>query len=238
MSAIVRNTEAAALPGAERNVYRVAKRVLDLFVSLSVLVIGAPLLLAAALAVKLDSSGPVIFSQRRVGLNGREFVLYKFRTMTCGADDAPHREAFRKYAAGEPIEVDEHGPRFKASRDPRVTRVGRVLRAANIDELLQLFNVIKGEMSIVGPRPAIPYELEWYRPEYHECFRFPPGITGRWQVTDDRFRVGMDTMMADDLAYVSGRGLLVDIKLIAATAAMLLRELRKGIALAAVRSAQ
>ena len=150
-----------AAPAKGRPIYDWCKRALDLTLSVLIIALTAPLWVVIALAIKLETPGPVIFRQKRVGLNGREFVIYKFRSMVHGADVTAHQEAFRRFAEGTPMEEDNHGAKFKSLNDPRVTRVGKLLRATNLDELPQLINVIKGEMSLVGPRPAIPYELQW-----------------------------------------------------------------------------
>ncbi|MFW6194923.1 MAG: sugar transferase [Chloroflexota bacterium] len=204
----------AAVPVSRR--YAVTKRVIDIAASLSIVTLGAPIWLLVGLAIKLDSRGPILFKQRRVGRNGEEFVMYKFRSMLADADPKVHQEAFRLYAAGVHLEEDGQGGRFKAARDPRVTRVGHFLRATNLDEFPQVFNVIKGEMSLVGPRPAISYELEWYLDWYYGRFQATPGITGLWQIKD-RFHIGMEDMMRYDVEYVRKRSTALDMKIIAAT---------------------
>ena len=199
-----------------RRAYSVGKRGLDLLLSVLILALAAPLWVLIALAIKVDSPGPVLFRQRRIGQGGREFVMYKFRSMVSDADPRVHWEAFRRFAEGEPLEVDGAGPRYKAHRDPRVTRVGRLLRATNLDEVPQLLNVLRGEMSLVGPRPAIPYELEWYKDWYFQRFQVAPGISGLWQVKS-RNRVGLEEMVRQDLEYIRRRSLLLDLQIIALT---------------------
>src|SRR5438046_1744918 len=144
---------------------RVVKRSLDIFVAALALTLLAPFWLIIALLIKLDSRGPVFYRQERVGMDGRVFLFLKFRTMRADADDRAHREFQRKYITGQPESNlgDEDRPAYKLRADERVTRVGRLLRKTSLDELPQLFNVLCGDMSIVGPRPPIPYEVESYQ---------------------------------------------------------------------------
>ncbi|PYS83605.1 MAG: hypothetical protein DMF70_06360 [Acidobacteria bacterium] len=143
---------------------RVTKRGSDLIIAALAIAVFSPLWLLIALLVKLDSRGPVFYRQERVGMDGRVFLFYKFRTMRAGTDDAEHREFQRKYIMGQADSNlgDEERPAYKLRADARVTRWGRVLRKTSVDELPQLFNVLRGDMSIVGPRPPIPYEVESY----------------------------------------------------------------------------
>lgn len=203
--------------------YTRTKRIMDLVVSAVSIAVSLPLWVLIALAIKIDSKGPILYRQRRVGLDGKEFVMYKFRSMRNDADPKVHEEAFAKYANGEHVEEDEHGSRFKAACDPRVTRIGRILRDTDIDELPQLWNVVKGEMSIVGPRPAIGYELKWYDKSHHQRYSVLPGITGLWQVSD-RYRIDMEEMMQLDIEYVRNRSLVLDIKIVIQTVLALIWE--------------
>ena len=180
-----------------------------------------------ALCIKLDSRGPVIFRQTRIGTGAREFVMYKFRTMEADSDDAVHREEFRKYVEGLPLDHDRHGPLYKKITDPRITRVGRFLRATNLDELPQLVNVLRGHMSIVGPRPMLSYQLEWYKPWYHQRHQVPQGITGLWQLRG-RNRVDLEHMVLLDLEYISTRSLWLDLWLILLTIPGMLRAPQRG----------
>lgn len=169
-----------------------AKRVIDLVGSLLCLLLGWPLFLLIAIMIKLDSRGPIFFRQERVGENHRRFSIYKFRTMVSGAEKQLER-------LRDLNEAD--GPLFKMREDPRVTRVGRLLRRTSLDELPQLINVIRGEMSLVGPRPPIPAEVEQYRAWHEKRLSVPPGMTGLWQVSG-RSELTFDEMVLLDLYYI------------------------------------
>jgi lipopolysaccharide/colanic/teichoic acid biosynthesis glycosyltransferase len=179
-----------------------------------------PLWGAIALAICLDSPGGVLFRQTRLGLGGRPFTIYKFRTMRADADDALHRRAVARWAAGRGYPA-AGGCLYKPERDPRVTPVGRCLRLTGLDELPQLLNVLRGEMSLVGPRPALPYELEHYRPCYYERFRVRPGITGLWQVNRRR-APSLEEAMALDRQYVRRLSLRLDLAILLQTVPLLL----------------
>ena len=156
------------------------KRALDVGLALVLLITLAPLLLVIAVAIRLDTPGPLLFRQQRVGRDRRRFVVLKFRTMHDGVSPAAHRLYIAQLAAGDGAAAD--GLK-KLTGDPRITRVGAFLRRASLDELPQLVNVVRGEMSIIGPRPAIDYELEHYEPEHFARFDVRPGLTGLWQVS-------------------------------------------------------
>jgi lipopolysaccharide/colanic/teichoic acid biosynthesis glycosyltransferase len=156
------------------------KRAFDVLLAVVLLVALAPLLLAIALAIRLDTPGPLLFRQQRVGRDRRRFTVLKFRTMHDGVSPAAHRLYIAQLAAGDGAAGD--GLK-KLTGDPRVTRVGAFLRRTSLDELPQLVNVVRGEMSIIGPRPAIEYELEHYEPEHFARFDVRPGLTGLWQVS-------------------------------------------------------
>ncbi len=194
----------------------VVKRVLDVVLSLVGLLVSSPVLLAVGIAIRLDSPGPAIFRQPRVGREGKMFVPFKFRTMYVSADDRPHREAVTRLAAGKPVGVINGKPSFKPLEDPRVTRVGRFLRATGLDELPQLLNVLRGEMSIVGPRPAILYELEFYKDWYYRRFVVPPGITGLWQVQRHQTSTFED-IIRRDLQYIDSFSLWLDLRVMLLT---------------------
>jgi exopolysaccharide biosynthesis polyprenyl glycosylphosphotransferase len=185
---------------------RFLKRVFDLVVTGGLLVVLSPLLLAIAAGVKLSSSGPILFRQTRIGRNGREFRMLKFRTMVSGADERKH----------ELLELNQAAPMFKIVDDPRTTRVGRWLRRYSLDELPQLFNVMRGDMSLVGPRPLITEEDRlfsgWQRRRYHVA----PGITGLWQILGSS-RVPMSDMVTIDYLYCANWSLWVDAKVLART---------------------
>jgi exopolysaccharide biosynthesis polyprenyl glycosylphosphotransferase len=197
---------------------RIAKRGSDLIIASLALALLSPLWLLIALLIKVDSSGPVFYKQERVGMDGRVFLFYKFRTMRAGTDDASHREFQRRYISGQPDsnQGDDERPAYKLRADDRVTRLGHVLRRMSIDELPQLFNVLRGDMSVVGPRPPIPYEVESYELWHRKRLDMKPGITGLWQVSG-RNRLPFDEMVRMDLYYIENWSLLLDIKIILQT---------------------
>ena len=162
------------------NAARFVKRASDLVIATTAVVLLAPLWLLVALLIKLDSRGPVFYKQERVGMDGRVFLFYKFRSMQKGSDDERHREFQRKYIKGEADSNlgDDERPAYKLRGDERVTRLGRVLRKTSLDELPQLFNVLRGDMSIVGPRPPIPYEVESYELWHRKRLDMKPGHHG------------------------------------------------------------
>jgi exopolysaccharide biosynthesis polyprenyl glycosylphosphotransferase len=197
---------------------RITKRGSDLIIASAALMLLSPLWLLIALLIKLDSRGPVFYKQERVGMDGRVFLFYKFRSMHVGSDDAPHREYQRAYINGRPDSNlgDDDRPVFKLRADERITRIGKLLRKTSLDELPQLFNVVRGDMSIVGPRPPIPYEVENYQLWHRKRLDMKPGITGLWQVSG-RNRLSFDEMVRMDLYYIENWSLLLDIKIILQT---------------------
>jgi exopolysaccharide biosynthesis polyprenyl glycosylphosphotransferase len=197
---------------------RFVKRSSDLLITLLALIVLAPLWLLIALLIKLDSRGPIFYKQERVGMDGRVFLFYKFRSMRPGSDDARHREFQEKYIKGEPDSNlgDAARPAYKLRADERVTRIGKVLRKTSLDELPQLFNVLRGDMSVVGPRPPIPYEVESYELWHRKRLDMKPGITGLWQVSG-RNRLTFDEMVRMDLYYIENWSLLLDVKIILQT---------------------
>ncbi|MGO9972304.1 MAG: sugar transferase [Solirubrobacteraceae bacterium] len=158
----------------------------------------------------MESDGPVIFRQVRLGRSRRPFTVNKFRAMHDGASHDVHREFVLGLISGEQPPPSDTGPRFKLNRDARVTRVGSVLRRTSLDELPQLWNVIRGEMSLVGPRPRIPYEVEHYRPHWFGRFAVKPGVTGLWKVSG-RCELKIEEMIDLDLEYVRRRSLRLNI---------------------------
>lgn len=189
------------------------KRVFDFFAALLGLILLSPVLLVVLILIRLDSPGPAIFKQERVGEGGRRFICFKFRTMRQDADDRVHREQAAKFLQGERVAEEDGKPIYKLARDPRVTRVGAFLRATSMDELPQLLNVLGGTMSVVGPRPAIPYEVEQYRYRHRYRLLVKPGITGIWQVYG-RSVVDFETLVSMDLHYVTDGTFWLDLKLI------------------------
>jgi lipopolysaccharide/colanic/teichoic acid biosynthesis glycosyltransferase len=198
---------------------RPGKRVLDLVVVTPMIVLLSPLLVLVAVIVKLTSRGPVLFRQERVGLDGRPFTLLKFRSMIVTDDDTALREIVQLELAGE---RSAQGGSFKVLDDPRVTRVGRVMRSTSIDELPQLFNVLRGEMSLVGPRPALQWEADMFPPEYQRRTTVPPGITGLWQVSG-RSTLGTLDMLRLDVEYVDTWSLGMDLRILMRTLPVLVR---------------
>ena len=197
------------------SVARVTKRSSDLLIATLAIAVLSPVWLVIALLIKLDSRGHVFYKQERVGMDGRVFLFYKFRTMRVAADDLAHREYQRQYIKGQPESNlgDSERPVYKLHTDPRITRVGRMLRRASVDEFPQLLNVLRGDMSIVGPRPPIPYEVESYELWHRKRLDMKPGITGLWQVSG-RNRLPFDEMVRMDLYYIENWSLLLDIKII------------------------
>jgi lipopolysaccharide/colanic/teichoic acid biosynthesis glycosyltransferase len=211
-----------------RFIYLFLKRLLDLILAPILLCVISPVIFLAAVLIKLESKGPAIFVQERVGAryrweNGRIvwqvrlFRFYKLRTMWRDADESIHKEYLRRFCNG----YMEAGPKrapFKLNRDSRTTRVGQFLRKTSLDELPQLMNVIKGEMSLVGPRPVPVYEVELYDDAHYARLAGPPGITGMWQVYG-RSRVSFEEMVQMDIDYVRRSSILFDIKLLLLTVA-------------------
>lgn len=199
------------LAGIPHNALPIWKRPLDLLVMVFGLVVLAPVLVAIVVAIKIDSPGPVLFSQERVGIGGTTFRMRKFRSMRFGSSDESHRQAAKRWFEGTPV-----NGAYKSLGDGRITKVGRLLRVTNMDEIPQLLNVLVGQMSIVGPRPAIPYELAYYEPWYFERLSVLPGMTGPWQVSRREVLSGRDMVRAD-IDYARGCTLLRDIEIIART---------------------
>jgi lipopolysaccharide/colanic/teichoic acid biosynthesis glycosyltransferase len=203
-----------------RKASRFAKRAIDVVGSIIALILLSPLFVVISLAIKLTSKGPILFKQERVGRYGLQFILLKFRSMECVNDPSIHQQYVRRFIAGKTDSAQPStikGVVYKIQEDPRVTRVGKFLRKASLDELPQFINVLKGEMSLVGPRPPIPYELEayqiWHRRRVLEA---KPGITGLWQVSG-RSQLKFDDMVRLDLQYARTWSLWLDIKILLQT---------------------
>ena len=184
------------------------KRAIDIVGSVLGLIISSPVMVLAAVAVKLTSPGPVIFKQERAGVGGKRFIFYKFRSMVDGAD------ALKKFLLDQ---NEQSGPAFKMRNDPRMTRVGRFLRSTSIDELPQLWNVLKGNMSLVGPRPPTLDEVPRYAPWQRERLEVTPGITGIWQISG-RSNVKFENWVRMDIQYIRRRSLLLDLQILWGTA--------------------
>jgi lipopolysaccharide/colanic/teichoic acid biosynthesis glycosyltransferase len=198
---------------------QVSRRLLDLLVSITLLLLLAPLILALAVIVKVTSRGPALFRQTRAGLHGKPFVMFKFRTMTADCSDETHREYVARLLGGETDTVDGL---YKLGHDPRITAVGRVLRRWSLDELPQLFNVLRGDMSLVGPRPALPWELEMFPASAASRFDVPPGLTGLWQVSG-RNRLTMLQGLELDVEYVKRQSTWLDLVILVRTVPALMR---------------
>jgi exopolysaccharide biosynthesis polyprenyl glycosylphosphotransferase len=192
------------------------KRPMDLLLAMLLLVPLSPLMLLIALLIKLDSRGPALYLQERVGKHGRPFRMYKYRSMRVGADEGVHR-AYATLLIREnlrPEELGQHGQRsLKMQNDPRITRVGAFLRRTSLDELPQLLNVVRGEMALVGPRPPMPYEVAVYQDWHRRRLEVTPGITGLWQVSG-RNRVSFEQMVRMDLHYIEHQSLLLDLHIL------------------------
>lgn len=197
--------------------YFLWKRIVDIVISAALLVALCPVMLLIALAVIWTTPGSALFRQRRVGKDGEEFEMLKFRSMHHNCDSHRHEEAIKCYMAGEKLDTasDSTSP-YKLANDSRITRVGRIIRKTSLDELPQFWNVLTGQMSMVGPRPPIPYEVERYSARALERLRGKPGITGPWQVYG-RNKVTFEQMIEMDIAYLENRSILYDLKLIALT---------------------
>ena len=196
---------------------RLLKRVMDVAGSIFALVFLSPVLAVIAVAIKLTSRGPILFRQARIGQYGRRFTFLKFRSMYSNSDQAVHQEYVKRLIsgkAGSEQQAEDHQPVYKLTNDTRVTRIGRFLRRTSLDELPQLLNVLSGEMSLVGPRPPIPYEFQsyaiWHR---RRLLSVKPGITGLWQV-EGRSRVKFDDMVRLDLAYAASWSPWLDLKIL------------------------
>lgn len=202
--------------------YRVAKRLLDLAITVPLLPLLAIVIAVLGILIKIDSPGPIFFRQKRIGRYGAEFELLKFRSMYVDSDDTVHREAYQRLMRGEALGTGKDGSgAYKLTHDPRITRMGRFIRKTSLDELPQLWNVLRGEMSLVGPRPPLAYEVEMYGQRDLLRLSGTPGITGPWQV-DGRSRVPFREMVEMDIAYLRRESLVEDLRLILITVPVLL----------------
>jgi lipopolysaccharide/colanic/teichoic acid biosynthesis glycosyltransferase len=193
----------------------IARRFLDIVVASTIILLLSPLLLALAIAIRLGSRGPALFRQRRVGYGQREFTVLKFRSMRSDADPRGHRDYVTALIKGS----NANGGRkdlYKLAVDDRITPIGRWIRRWSLDELPQLFNVVTGDMALVGPRPAIPYEVAEYPNWYLDRFTVKPGLTGLWQVSGRNERT-YEEMVRLDIDYAERRSLLLDLSILART---------------------
>lgn len=189
----------------------VGKRAFDIAVSIGLLVLTSPIWLVASVLIKATSPGPILFRQQRIGAGGVPFTCFKFRTMHDGASDQIHRELVTRMLLPTAASVSEgDGQLYKVNDDSRIIRVGRWMRRSSLDELPQLVNVLRGEMSIVGPRPALSYEVEQYEDWQRERLAVRPGVTGLWQVSG-RNRLNYSEMCVLDIQYVRDWSLWLDL---------------------------
>ena len=197
MSEVIENERSNTL-------YEVIKRIIDVVASFTGLILLSPLILIVSILIKLESKGEVIFKQKRVGLNGKEFYMYKFRSMVINAEELKEQLESQN---------EMSGPMFKIKDDPRITNVGKFIRKTSIDELPQLINVIKGDMSLVGPRPSLPKEVKKFEQWMMERLEVKPGLTCIWQISG-RNNIDFEDWMKLDIKYVRERSLALDFKLI------------------------
>jgi lipopolysaccharide/colanic/teichoic acid biosynthesis glycosyltransferase len=213
--------DVGALMGT-RPLYEVVKRGIDLLVAGAALAALAPVMIGVGIAIRATSRGPALFRQERVGLAETRFVCFKFRTMSVDNDDRIHREYVeRLLTEDQPPDGGADGV-YKLTSDPRVTPIGRVLRRTSLDELPQLVNVLRGEMSLVGPRPSLPWEVELFESRHRRRAEVKPGITGLWQVSG-RSRVGVRQALDLDVEYVRRRSLRLDVEILLRTVVVVLR---------------
>ena len=205
MSEVIENERSNVL-------YEVIKRIIDIVASFTGLILLSPLILIVSMLIKLESKGEVIFKQKRVGLNGKEFYMYKFRSMVINAEELKEQLESQN---------EMSGPMFKIKDDPRITKVGKFIRKTSIDELPQLINVIKGDMSLVGPRPSLPKEVEKFEQWMMERLEVKPGLTCIWQISG-RNNIDFEDWMKLDIKYVRERSFKLDMKLILKTVLVLL----------------
>ena len=194
-----------------RLIYNLSKRIIDIIGSLIGLILLSPILIIVGILIKFESKGPIVFTQKRVGKDGKEFDMYKLRSMVVNAEEI--KEKLKE-------QNEMSGPMFKMKDDPRITKVGKFIRKTSIDELPQLFNVLKGDMSLVGPRPPIPHEVAEYNNYQMQRLLVKPGLTCIWQVSG-RNSIGFDEWVEMDLDYIKNRNLFMDIKLIFKTIGVL-----------------
>jgi len=214
--------------GSDSPLYHHAKRIIDVVLAAPLLVLMLPLMALIGILIRLDSPGPALFRQKRVGARRRrskdgqtvweiqDFCFYKFRSMFADSDQSIHQAHIKAFVKGTLDTLDAERARFKLRDDPRITRMGRILRKTSLDELPQLFNVLKGEMSLVGPRPVPSYEVAEYDEWHHERLAALPGITGLWQVKG-RGEVTFQEMMEMDISYVRKSSLMSDFRIMLLT---------------------
>ena len=201
------------------------KRALDVMLSIAMLVISSPLVAIIILLIKKSSPGPVLFAQERLGRDGTPFKFYKFRSMMHNSDDAIHRQFAAMFINGDKSGGSDNNAGedvFKMKSDPRITKIGAWLRKTSLDELPQIYNVMRGDMSLVGPRPPIAYEIENYQPWHMERLKAIPGLTGLWQVSG-RSSVSFDEMVRLDIRYINNWSLWADFVILLKTVPVVLK---------------
>lgn len=196
--------------------YQPLKRGVDIVFTIILLFVLSPLLILIAVAIKLHSPGPILYRQQRIGKNGVPFTMLKFRSMRTGCDTQIHRQHMQRLIRENLRPEDLGAASLKLAADARITGVGKILRQIGLDELPQLFNVLRGEMSLVGPRPPLPYEYELYDEWHKQRLAVLPGITGLWQTTA-RNQVSFDEMVHMDLAYIRSMNVWLDLKIMLVT---------------------
>jgi lipopolysaccharide/colanic/teichoic acid biosynthesis glycosyltransferase len=195
-----------------RTSHRIVKRTVDLVIALLALPVALPLIALCALAIHLDSPGPVFFVQERVGKGGRRFRMYKFRTMHQSLDTSDHEAYMRAFVNGETGKNGTGKSTYKPFQNSHLTRVGRILRKTSLDELPQIINVLKGEMSLIGPRPNVPWEVEEYHGWHKERLEVLPGISGLAQVRG-RSGISFDSIVKYDIEYIEKQSLKLDLQI-------------------------
>lgn len=198
------NIENITVINKRKYFYLIMKRIIDIVASSVGLAVLSPLLVIVSILIKLESKGPIIFSQERVGINGEKFNMYKFRSMVVNAEELKKKLQHQN---------EMSGPMFKIKDDPRITKIGKFIRKTSIDELPQLLNVLNGDMSLVGPRPSLPDEVKEFESWMLERLEVKPGLTCYWQVMG-RNQIGFEDWMKLDVKYVKERSVWLDIKLI------------------------
>lgn len=201
---LLKTGQTYVLTSEEKHFYMFFKRLFDVICSISAIILLSPILIITSILIKADSKGPVLFKQKRCGKDGKEFTMYKFRSMVVNAEDML-KDLLDKN--------EQTGPVFKIKEDPRVTRIGKFIRRTSIDELPQLFNILKGDMSIVGPRPPLPREVKQYDSYQRLRLSVKPGLTCYWQVMG-RDSIGFDKWVELDIKYIMERSIWVDLSLI------------------------
>ena len=206
----------------EIRLYGYIKYIMDIAIALLIIILLGPLMLIIAVGILFSSPGPVFYRQIRIGKNGKQFEMLKFRSMQVKNNPDLHREYVQKLIRENTSPSSEDAPSLKLMKDPRITGLGKYLRKFGIDELPQFFNVLRGEMSIVGPRPSLPYEYEMYSDWHKQRLAVLPGITGLWQVTAHN-TVSFDEMVQIDLNYILTMSFLQDLKIMLLTPIEMLR---------------